>query len=471
MPRSPDIIAAVATTLMRVKLLVPSVDADLAEAANMLLVISTMFTLQNIYGGLLSPDGRALTQPGDAEQSYVHEPYESWSSDDSMIDGPIPTQKHAANEDHNSCEGKPNVLDARGAAPEITYPDSCDGKPHVLDARGAVLKIEYPDSCSCKPHVLGSRGAAPQTTLSPPIYQAVSAPTTGGAAPQTTYLPSICQADSAPITGGAAPQTTYPPPICKAESAPTSGGAAPQITYPPPICQADSAPTSGGAAPKTTYFPPICQAESAPTTGGAAPQTTYFPPICQAESAPTTEGAASKSLDPGSFTSSGKRTSNSLGKRTSSQSQKSDGVSERERSLGVASSQADKARTLVISPLANLTPERIAQEYEYPIKEAASHLGLSVNSMRDMCRKYDIKRWPQRKLQSITVLITSLEDNHVNCQSQCKCQEEISQLSALKNRIKRDPNFDIPRGTTKLRQYTYKKKHLDKLKNQTTSCP
>eukprot|EP00798_Chlamydomonas_sp_ICE-L_P017652 gene17652-23997_t len=185
----------------------------------------------------------------------------------------------------------------------------------------------------------------------------------------------------------------------------------------------------------------------------------HAPPICRAVSTTTTGGAAPQSPASGSFT--------SLVKRSHSQSLYSGCVSHGDSSMGVGS-QGDETQPSGTSLQVNVSKERFAQEYENTLEKAASHLGLSAHSTRELCHQYGIKRWPNRKLQSLTALIESvseLNDNHTNN------QENIRKLHALKKKILEDPNVVIPKRIEQLRQQVYKKRHLLSVKNQPNSSP
>lgn len=47
--------------------------------------------------------------------------------------------------------------------------------------------------------------------------------------------------------------------------------------------------------------------------------------------------------------------------------------------------------------------------YHIPINDAARELGMGVTMLKRLCRKFDIKRWPYRKLASIQKLVQSVE--------------------------------------------------------------
>lgn len=47
-----------------------------------------------------------------------------------------------------------------------------------------------------------------------------------------------------------------------------------------------------------------------------------------------------------------------------------------------------------------ITREMIEPHFDMPIKQAAQHLGLCTTLLKQICRTFGIKRWPQRKVLS-----------------------------------------------------------------------
>jgi hypothetical protein len=48
--------------------------------------------------------------------------------------------------------------------------------------------------------------------------------------------------------------------------------------------------------------------------------------------------------------------------------------------------------------------------YDYPINMAAQKLGVGVTVLKKYCRKFQIPRWPYRKLKSMEKLIESVNE-------------------------------------------------------------
>ena len=55
--------------------------------------------------------------------------------------------------------------------------------------------------------------------------------------------------------------------------------------------------------------------------------------------------------------------------------------------------------------------------YDYPINEAADRLHVGVTVLKKYCRKFDIPRWPFRKLKSMEKLIKSFTEAKVKSQA------------------------------------------------------
>lgn len=50
----------------------------------------------------------------------------------------------------------------------------------------------------------------------------------------------------------------------------------------------------------------------------------------------------------------------------------------------------------------------LREVYHLPINEAAEHLGIGVTVLKKYCRRFEIGRWPFRKLKSIDKLMQSI---------------------------------------------------------------
>ncbi|PWA74199.1 protein RKD1 [Artemisia annua] len=69
----------------------------------------------------------------------------------------------------------------------------------------------------------------------------------------------------------------------------------------------------------------------------------------------------------------------------------------------------DPATTFEARPLESITKEEIAQYFHLPIPEAASKLNVGLTVLKKCCRDMGFKRWPYRTLNSLDLLINTLQ--------------------------------------------------------------
>ncbi|PWA81531.1 protein RKD1 [Artemisia annua] len=69
----------------------------------------------------------------------------------------------------------------------------------------------------------------------------------------------------------------------------------------------------------------------------------------------------------------------------------------------------DPATTIEARPLESITKEEIAQYFHLPIPEAASKLNVGLTVLKKCCRDMGFKRWPHRTLNSLDLLINTLQ--------------------------------------------------------------
>jgi len=75
----------------------------------------------------------------------------------------------------------------------------------------------------------------------------------------------------------------------------------------------------------------------------------------------------------------------------------------------------------------------IAEHFHLPIVEVAGILGVCTTVLKKVCRRNGIRRWPQRKLQSLNKRIDMLEDNLTN-EIEFERNQLCSELGCLKKR-------------------------------------
>lgn len=88
-----------------------------------------------------------------------------------------------------------------------------------------------------------------------------------------------------------------------------------------------------------------------------------------------------------------------------------------------------------------LSPYDFNSLFNFPIKEAASRVGMSVSRFKIFCRKQGIPKWPFRRLQSLQKLEDSLalEDPH-------HARQLKSEIQDLKENCKYNPQIKISKA-------------------------
>ncbi|KAL9650522.1 hypothetical protein ABK040_004741 [Willaertia magna] len=78
--------------------------------------------------------------------------------------------------------------------------------------------------------------------------------------------------------------------------------------------------------------------------------------------------------------------------------------------------------------------------YALPMKEASKRLGVSESSLRNICRKHNIERWPYRKFQQLDAHIASLQ-NVDSSQQSSQQREMIDSLLKARTILEDNPNM------------------------------
>lgn len=60
-----------------------------------------------------------------------------------------------------------------------------------------------------------------------------------------------------------------------------------------------------------------------------------------------------------------------------------------------------EVRLYAPNPIPDLSLENIKRYYCYPINEAAKHLGCCTSVLKNVMRKFGVKRWPHRKIKAL----------------------------------------------------------------------
>ncbi|KAF0982109.1 hypothetical protein FDP41_011970 [Naegleria fowleri] len=83
--------------------------------------------------------------------------------------------------------------------------------------------------------------------------------------------------------------------------------------------------------------------------------------------------------------------------------------------------------------------EDLKSLYALPMKEASKKLGVSESSLRNICRKHNIERWPYRKFQQLDAHIASLQNVEASQQS-AQQREMIESLLRARTILEDNPN-------------------------------
>lgn len=96
----------------------------------------------------------------------------------------------------------------------------------------------------------------------------------------------------------------------------------------------------------------------------------------------------------------------------------------------------------------------LARYFHLPINEAAQQLNICTTLLKKLCRNNGVKRWPHRKLKSLDVLITTLESQLENDQSNTSIQDQLGALKQKRAVILASPDVEykmlVPKSKRKL---------------------
>ncbi|KAL6765354.1 hypothetical protein V8C86DRAFT_3181177 [Haematococcus lacustris] len=96
-----------------------------------------------------------------------------------------------------------------------------------------------------------------------------------------------------------------------------------------------------------------------------------------------------------------------------------------------------------------------AQVFHHPRRQAAAELGVSVASLKTMCIKLNMTRWPHRKIASLHqlksfLLFQPLKEQHLQQEHLAAIEEELAA-------VQRDPNHTVRSSLTYLRRCVWKR--------------
>lgn len=103
----------------------------------------------------------------------------------------------------------------------------------------------------------------------------------------------------------------------------------------------------------------------------------------------------------------------------------------------------------------NLTLDQLSACFHMPSDQACKQLGIGLTVLKRLCRKYEIKRWPFRKMKSLDRLIRNVKSGNLAS----KVKTRISELEATKRMLQENKIQDLDVQTRKLQQAFSKHDH------------
>ena len=94
----------------------------------------------------------------------------------------------------------------------------------------------------------------------------------------------------------------------------------------------------------------------------------------------------------------------------------------------------------------NLTLDQLSACFHMPSDQACKQLGIGLTVLKRLCRKYEIKRWPFRKMKSLDRLIKNVKSGNLAS----KMKTSISELEATKRMLQENKIQDLDVQTRKL---------------------
>nr|XP_043639560.1 protein RKD5-like [Erigeron canadensis] len=128
-----------------------------------------------------------------------------------------------------------------------------------------------------------------------------------------------------------------------------------------------------------------------------------------------------------------------------------------------------------------LSKETISQYFYMPITQAAKELNVGLTLLKKRCRELGIRRWPRRKLMSLTTLINNMQNGLVKRDLENPSENEakekivaaIDALEKERKKLEEVPDIQLGDTTKRLRQACFKanyKKRKTILMGKPSSC-
>ncbi|PWA46580.1 hypothetical protein CTI12_AA507260 [Artemisia annua] len=103
-----------------------------------------------------------------------------------------------------------------------------------------------------------------------------------------------------------------------------------------------------------------------------------------------------------------------------------------------------------------LSKEEINKYFHLPIDHAAKELKVGLTILKKRCRDLGFKRWPHRKLNSLNLLISTLQDDNEGATVDDYTEVIITRLKEERRRVQENPDYKFALSTKKLRRQNFK---------------
>ncbi|CAA6665192.1 unnamed protein product [Spirodela intermedia] len=105
-----------------------------------------------------------------------------------------------------------------------------------------------------------------------------------------------------------------------------------------------------------------------------------------------------------------------------------------------------------------MTFEEVSRYFYVPITVAAKELKMGLTQLKKKCRELGIPRWPHRKMKSLQVLISNVQElgREDGEMGETQLQRAIEILEREREAIERVPGTQLEEKTKRLRQACFK---------------
>ncbi|KAI4326629.1 hypothetical protein MLD38_031920 [Melastoma candidum] len=116
-----------------------------------------------------------------------------------------------------------------------------------------------------------------------------------------------------------------------------------------------------------------------------------------------------------------------------------------------------------------LSMEEISLCFYMPINQAAKELNIGITQLKKRCRELGIKRWPHRKLASLTTLIDNIRELREQKDGE-KVREAVELLERERRLMEEVPDLKLKDKTKRLRQACFKANYKKRKQMGAIAC-